>query len=114
MNLPNTPTNDSEQETPNGSPKAIPEQTIDAIPKSAWIVFAVLLVIAPVLAFGDFGFDHPGRLGLDFGHHVLLLLIATVTSLIGFTKAFTRRSLPFAALVMAGMLLCLVGVLIGG
>ena len=81
MNLPNTPTNGSGQETPNGSPKAIPEQAIDAISKSAWIVFAIQLVVAPVLAFGDFGFDHPGRFGLDIGHHLLILLIAAVTSL---------------------------------
>lgn len=31
-----------------------------------------------VLAFGDFGFDHPGRYGLDFGHWLALLFLQSL------------------------------------
>ena len=36
-------------------------------------ISAPQFLICVVLAFGDIGFDHPGRFGLDFGHFLLLL-----------------------------------------
>ena len=32
-----------------------------------------------VVAFGDIGFDHAGRFGLDFGHFVLIAFCSTVS-----------------------------------
>jgi hypothetical protein len=46
-----------------------------------WLLVAFQWLFLLVLAFGDIGFDHPGRFGLDFGHFLLiagLYLVALV------------------------------------
>lgn len=46
-----------------------------------------------VFVFGDIGFDHPGRFGLDSGHGLLLALLWFTASVAGFLFArATRRS----------------------
>ncbi len=40
-------------------------------------IIALLLIqciIVIVILFGDIGFDHPGKYGLDFGHFILLAI----------------------------------------
>lgn len=71
-------------------------------------VFSVAIAnafICAVLAFGDIGFDHPGRYGLDFDHLVLLVFCQSVLTLswIWLAIKFEKLSLIWAipAVVLA-------------
>ena len=60
--------------------------------KVLWIIVVSQLVVCLVFAFGDIGFDHPGRFGLDFGHALLLLAIQGALLLISlFTIICLKR-----------------------
>lgn len=47
------------------------------------VVFSAIIeaAICFVVVFGDIGFDHPGRFGLDFEHFLLMMIVqlASVT-----------------------------------
>ena len=52
---------------------------------------AALLVAQLVLIFGDFGFDHPGRFGLDFGHLLGVGIIGLFAAVVGGGAAISSR-----------------------
>ena len=85
-----------------------------AVPRSTWLVLSVLLLCSVVLAFGDIGFDRPGRFGLDFFHAMLLLATSAVAAIIGLGIACWHRSGASAAITVSGMLVVVLAVVIGG
>lgn len=69
------------------------------------------------LVFGDIGFDHPGRFGLEFDHGVLLALLWFGSSCVGFMVARGRKQsglLKLQALVFSlSVCVCLVIMALG-
>ena len=59
--------------------------------KTFWAICILQCVVALTLAFGDIGFDKPGRLGLDFDHFLLLLLIQGCLVIAAVSMAFRTR-----------------------
>lgn len=58
------------------------------------ILYVLLLLqagLAVVLCFGDIGFDHPGRYGLDYGDGFWLLVFYAVTLLLGLVVAIKLK-----------------------
>lgn len=53
-------------------------------------------VAIAVVLFVPFGFDHPSKFGLDFGHFLLLLVAHTVALVIGIVSAIARRQVVLA------------------
>lgn len=56
-----------------------------------WL-FALQVALALVFVFGDIGFDHPGRFGLDFGHLVAIGLVFAVAWGIGVWRAVRTKA----------------------
>ncbi len=66
--------------------------------KTIALLLALQAIGVLVIAFGDIGFDHPGRFGLDFGHFLVIAaleLIAFIT--IGLVSYHKRRPAPVLA-----------------
>lgn len=61
-------------------------------PKALPWILAAEVVLALVVLFGDIGFDHPGRFGLDFGHALLILALFLILWSLGLWKAARARS----------------------
>ena len=99
---------------PVATEETTPLSGYSAIPRSTWFVLTILLLCSVVLAFGDIGFDRPGRFGLDFFHALLLLATSAVAALIGLGIACWRRSGSPAAITVFGMLIVVLAVMIGG
>jgi hypothetical protein len=80
----------------------------------AWLVvltvFTVQLLVCAVLRFGDIGFDHPGRFGLDFDDFLLLLAIQGGLFVLSVALAiWLRRSallMPQLAIVLLTLACC--------
>lgn len=69
---------------------------------------AAQVLIVAIVVFGDIGFDHPGRFGLDFGHLLLLGVLWLVTTVLGFVFAWqTRNRGPLV--VQCGLLATIAG-----
>lgn len=49
------------------------------------------LVTLGFLVFGDIGFDHPGRYGLDFGHGIILAVVYVLSLLFGLIFCIIKR-----------------------
>lgn len=47
------------------------------------VLFAIQILLLAVLAFGDIGFDRPGRFGLSFGHGVAIAGLYLLMLLLG-------------------------------
>lgn len=72
------------------------------------------LFICAVIVFGDIGFDHPGRFGLDFEHFLLLAGLQICLMLLSVVLAIWQRQWAFLAIptVVAGLLvLAIAGIL---
>jgi hypothetical protein len=66
------------------------------------VIFVVIeCLLLAVLAFGDVGFDHPGRFGLDFDDAIVLLVLFCGVLLGGVVYAARRRRWGWAALQLA-------------
>lgn len=74
-----------------------------------WLALAQVLLVL-LFAFGDIGFDHPGRFGLDFGHGIAILAALAVLWIAGTWLAVRRRDrgwivfevvLPLAGIALA-------------
>ncbi len=77
------------------------------------VILAVLqLLLVLGFAFGDIGFDRPGRYGLDFGHGLLILGLFVVLWIWGTVAAMRRKTRPWVAvqtlLPVFAVSLCLV------
>ena len=55
------------------------------------ILFAVQCCLVAILCFGDIGFDHPGRFGLDFGDAIRLIAIYLCILVAGTIVAGVQR-----------------------
>jgi len=64
---------------------------------------AAQVLIVAIVVFGDIGFDHPGRFGLDFGHLLLLGVLWLVSTVLGFV--FARQTRRRGLLTIQGALL---------
>lgn len=62
------------------------------------VPFAIQVISAYVLIFGDIGFDHPGRSGLDFEDALVLFGIYTVSLVVGLSLAVKSKQFKFGAL----------------
>ncbi len=58
-----------------------------------------------IVEFGDIGFDHPGRYGLDFGHFLLIVAIWALLSVGGIVIGIATRRFAFAGVVLLNGLL---------
>lgn len=81
--------------------------------KGAIASFVVQLALLGVLIFGDIGFDHPGKYGLDFDNLVSLVAFYIASLLVGVVyAAYWRRwklvSLQLATPVLLWFLLVIV------
>lgn len=66
-----------------------------------------------ILTFGDFGFDKPGRQGLDFGHLLLICGLYALALVVGITASVVARSwLAVGALIAAVIAPMLLAVII--
>ncbi len=72
----------------------------------ALIAVLVQFACAAVIAFGDIGFDHPGRFGLSFGHLLWLGAVYVIALLFGVIRAAKARSTKLI-LVQVALLLAL-------
>lgn len=66
--------------TPPDSEDASPtcNQVRPEVGAVAWTILGVFSICAVVFAFGDIGFDRPGRFGLDFFHAIVLLGVSAI------------------------------------
>ena len=55
------------------------------------VIFALQLLVFMIFVFGDIGFDHPGRFGLDFEDAILLFIAFVFISLFGITISIVKR-----------------------
>jgi hypothetical protein len=65
----------------------------------------ILWVLAVIVTFGDIGFDHPGRYGLDFGDFLLLAALYVVVSVVAIVASLISRERRTIALVIASVIL---------
>lgn len=63
------------------------------------------LFICAVIVFGDVGFDHPGRFGLDFEHFLLLAGLQICLMLLSVVLAIWQRRGAFLAVPVIIVLL---------
>jgi len=70
-----------------------------------WTICAIQFLVILTLAFGDIGFDKPGRFGLDFDHLVILIftqvcLFIAAASMIIRTKRWYYFGVQFLLLIV--------------
>ena len=58
-------------------------------------------IIILMVTFIDFGFDHPGQFGLDFGHLLLCVSIFSILFFIGLVRAIIHRRASFFIMQLA-------------
>lgn len=80
------------------------------------VAFGLQVLAMVVVLLGDFGFDRPGRYGLDFGHFILIVApiwcVAALTGLIlslgvgwrWFCAQWLLLAMPFVALFLGSLL----------
>jgi hypothetical protein len=57
-----------------------------------WTPIVLQWLLLMILVFGDIGFDHPGRFGLDFGHFILFVFLYVVALVAGIVLAIWSRA----------------------
>ena len=77
-----------------------------------WVLFTLIalqVVVVSIIVFGDIGFDHPGRYGLDFGDFVQLVWLygAALTFGVVVATKFQKHwwTLAQLSLLLGGILL---------
>jgi len=57
-----------------------------------FLLIAVQAALLAIFAFGDIGFDHPGKFGLDFDHFMILMGLYLVALLAGILRSVVRKN----------------------
>jgi hypothetical protein len=79
----------SDDEVSSDSTPTKPMRIVDG-----WIAIAVQVAALVILLFGDIGFDHPGRFGLDFDDWMRIASVYVFAVLYGTVRwAFARNVL---------------------
>lgn len=78
-------------------------------PVGLMVALALQILAVAVIAFGDIGFDKPGRFGLDFGDFLLLLGVWLGASCFGLVRAWLSRRRSLFVLQCCVIALVLVG-----
>jgi len=56
-----------------------------------WLLLSVQLALLSLLQFGDIGFDHPGKYGLDFNSLILICIVYAVALIVGLARSVFER-----------------------
>ncbi len=81
--------------------------------KTFWTICILQCVVVLTLAFGDIGFDKPGRLGLDFDHFLILLLIQGCLVIGAVSMAFRTRRWNYLGVQFLLLVVTAVGIMVG-
>jgi hypothetical protein len=96
----------TEPTSPNDAHAAsAPASNQRALRRICYGTSVVLWVLAFIVTFGDIGFDHPGRYGLDFDDFLLLAALYVVVSVVTIVASLISRERRTIALVIASVIL---------
>ncbi len=79
-----------------------------------WCLLCLQWLVLFVIAFGDIGFNRPGRYGLDFGAMLILLALYGICAIVLIYLAVLLRKMWRAALVLLNIalpILCFLSIL---
>ena len=73
--------------------------------RALFAFLTIELLLIGVFAFGDIGFDHPGRFGLDFEHAIGLGLVFGCVLVAGLVSA-TAKKMWYAVVIQLALPIC--------